>query len=60
MHGPAPLRIGEEDAAQLTTEVVSATPGATRYLAGMEPGWNQSLTRLTCLLQTLTDGDVPN
>lgn len=44
----------------LTTEVVSAAPGATRYLAGMAPGWSQSLEKLTRLLLTLTDGSAPN
>ncbi len=41
---------------RLTTDVISTTPGATRYLAGMEPGWNQSLEKLGRLLHTLTAG----
>lgn len=45
---------GQQTQLTLHARVVSLTLAAAPYLAGMEPGWNQSLDCLAAYLQTLT------
>jgi uncharacterized protein YndB with AHSA1/START domain len=42
---------GHSTSVTLEAHVVMVTPAAERYLAGMEPGWSQSLDRLGALLR---------